>query len=126
MAWQDVAIGRRIVLAVAGTVTAAALAVGIAPTVSAGPSEHRCLEQRCLDAEAPTIHQGPANVQISTSPKALPAMFPRSSNPMWRGLGYNARWPVLGHNPKWQNFGYDPKWQGFQPLWHFPRVPAPA
>jgi hypothetical protein len=124
MAWQDVAIGRRIVLAgsVAGVAAAVAatVAVGIAPIASAAPSERHCLEQHCLEAKAPTVSQGPANVQISTSPKALPAVFPHSKNPKWRGLGYNARWPTLGHNPKWQDFGYDPKWDGFQP----PR-PAP-
>jgi len=118
MAWHDVAIGRRIVLAgsVAGTVAAvaAAMAVGIAPIASAAPSEQHCLEQHCLAAEAPTIRQGPANVQIVTSPKAMPAVFPHTNNPKWRGLGYNARWPTLGHNPKWQDFGYSPRWDGFQ------------
>ena len=62
MAWHDVAIGRRIVLAgsVAGTVAAvaAAMAVGIAPIASAAPSEQRCLEQHCVEAEAPTISPG--------------------------------------------------------------------
>ncbi len=91
MAWHDVAIGRRIVLAgsVAGTVAAvaAAMAVGIAPIASAAPSEQHCLEQHCLAAEAPTIRQGPANVQIVTSPKDLPAVFPLTNNPRWRGLG---------------------------------------
>jgi hypothetical protein len=118
MAWHDVAIGRRIVLAgsVAGTVAAvaAAMAVGIAPIAAAAPSEQHCLEQHCLAAEAPTIRQGPANVQIVTSPKAMPAVFPHTNNPKWRGLGYNARWPTLGHNPKWQDFGYSPRWDGFQ------------
>jgi hypothetical protein len=118
MAWHDVAIGRRIVLAgsVAGTVAAvaAAMAVGIAPIASAAPSEQHCLAQHCLAAEAPTIRQGPANVQIVTSPKAMPAVFPHTHNPKWRGLGYNARWPTLGHNPKWQDFGYSPRWEGFQ------------
>jgi hypothetical protein len=94
MAWHDVAIGRRIVLA--GT------------------------------AAAPTICQGPANVQISTSPKAMPAVFPHSNNPKWRALGYNARWPTSGHNPKWQDFGYDPKWDGFQPPRHIAAMPAPG
>jgi hypothetical protein len=118
LAWHDVAIGRRIVLAgsVAGTVAAvaAAMAVGIAPIAAAAPSEQHCLEQHCLAAEAPTIRQGPANVQIVTSPKAMPAVFPHTNNPKWRGLGYNARWPTLGHNPKWQDFGYSPRWNGFQ------------
>jgi len=53
-------------------------------------------------------------VQIVTSPKAMPAVFPHTNNPKWRGLGYNARWPTLGHNPKWQDFGYSPRWDGFQ------------
>jgi H+/Cl- antiporter ClcA len=118
LAWHDLAIGRRIVLAgsLAGTLAAvaAAMAVGIAPIASAAPSEQHCLEQHCLAAEAPTIRQGPANVQIFTSPKAMPAVFPHTSNPKWRGLGYNARWPTLGHNPKWQDFGYSPRWDGFQ------------
>ena len=127
---HGVAIGRRIVLggSVAGTLAAvvAAMAVGIAPIVSAAPSEQHCLEQHCLEAEAPTIRQGPANVQILTSPKAMPAVFPHSNNPKWRGLGYNARWPTLGHNPRWQDFGYDPKWDGFQPSRHIAAMPAPA
>ena len=124
------AIGRQIVLAgsVAGTVAtvAAAMAVGIAPIASAAPSEQHCLEQHCLEAEAPTICQGPANVQILTSPKAMPAVFPHTNNPKWRGLGYNARWPTVGHNPKWQDFGYDPKWDGFQPSRHIAAMPAPG
>jgi hypothetical protein len=94
---------------------AAAIAIAAAPIASAAPSEQHCLEQHCLEADAPTIRQGPANVQIFTSPKAMPAVFPHSNNPKWRGLGYNARWPTLGHNPRWQDFGYDPKWDGFQP-----------
>ena len=53
-------------------------------------------------------------MQIVTSPKAMPAVFPHTNNPKWRGLGYNARWPTLGHNPKWQDFGYSPRWEGFQ------------
>jgi hypothetical protein len=95
-----------------------AIAIAAAPIASAAPSE-----QKCLEADAPTIRQGPANVQIVTSPKALPALFPHTNNPKWRGLGYNARWPTLGHNPKWlQNFGYDPKWDGFQTA----LLPAPG
>src|SRR6476619_1730946 len=51
MAWHDVAIGRRSVLAgsVAGTVAAvaAAMAVGIAPIASAAPSEQHCLARHC-------------------------------------------------------------------------------
>lgn len=127
MAWHDVATGRRSGLAgsVAGTVAAlaAVMAVGIAPIASAAPSEQHCLEQHCLEAEAPTICQGPANVQIFTSPNALPAVFPHTNNPKWRGLGYNARWPTMGHNPKWQDFGYDPKWDGFQPSRHIAPMP---
>jgi hypothetical protein len=53
-------------------------------------------------------------VQIFTSPKAMPAVFPHTDNPRWRRLGYDARWPALGHNPKWVNFGYSPRWNGFQ------------
>ncbi len=113
------AIGRRIVVAA----VAAAMAVRIAPIASAAPSEPHCLEQHCLAAEAPTIRQGPASVEIVTSPKDLPAVFPRSNNPKWRGLGYDARWPTLGHNPKWQDFGYSPKWDGFQPPRHIAPIP---
>jgi hypothetical protein len=50
-------------------------------------------------------------------------VFPRSNNPKWRGLGYDARWPTLGHNPKWQDFGYSPKWDGFQPPRHIAPIP---
>ena|ERR1700736_1771352 len=102
--------------AVTGALMAGAVAIAIAaaPIASAAPSEQRCLEQHCLEADAPSIHQGPANVQISTSPNDMPAVFPHSNNPKWRGLRYNARWPGLGHNPKWRDFGYDPKWDGFQ------------
>lgn len=129
MARHDLAIGRQIVLAgsVAATVAAiiAAIAVGIAPMASAAPSEQHCLEQHCFEAAAPAIRQGPANVQIITSPETTPAVFPHTNNPKWRGLGYNARWPTLGHNPKWQDFGYDPKWDGFQPSRHIAPMPAP-
>ena len=100
---------------------AAAIAIAAAPIASAAPNEQQCLAQDCLAAEAPTISQRPGNVQIITSPKALPAL-PRTNNPQWRGLGYNARWPTLGHNPKWVNFGYDPKWVGFQTA----RLPDPG
>ena len=94
-------------------VGAAAIAIAAAPIAWAAANEQQCLAQHCLAAEAPTISQRPGNVQIITSPKALPAL-PRTHNPQWRGLGYNAKWPTLGHNPKWVNFGYDPKWDGFQ------------
>ena len=97
---------------VAGAATIASIAA--APTASAAPSEQQCLQQHCLAADAPTISQRPGNVQIVTSPKAMPAVFPYTDNPKWRGLGYNARWPTLGHNPKWQDFGYSPRWEGFQ------------
>jgi hypothetical protein len=97
---------------------AAAIAIAAAPIALAAPSEQQCLEQHCLEAGAPTISQRPGNVQIFTSPHALPADFPHSNNPKWRGLGYDARWPTLGHNPKWQDFGYSPKWDGFQPSRH--------
>ena len=84
------------------------------------------LAQHCLQAAAPTISQGEGNVQIFTSPKVMPAVFPHTNNPRWRGLGYNARWPALGHDPKWQNFGYGPKWDGFQPSRHIAPLPAYA
>ena len=128
MASHDVAIGRRSVLAgsVAATIAAVAavVAVAIAPIAAAAPSEQRCLAQHCLEAAAPTISQGPGNVQITASPEAMPAVFPHTNNPRWRGLGYNARWPALGHDPKWQNFGYSPKWDGFQPSRHIAPLPA--
>ena len=102
--------------AITAPLAAAAVATAIvaAPIASAAPSEQQCLRQHCLEAGAPIIRQGPDNVQIFTSPKAMPAVFPYTDNPKWRGLGYNARWPVLGHNPKWQDFGYSPRWEGFQ------------
>jgi hypothetical protein len=93
---------------------AAAIAIPAAPIASAAPSQQQCLEQHCLEVDAPTISQRPGNVQIVTSPKALPALFPPTNDPKWLGSGYDAKWPTLGHNPKWQNFGYDPKWDGFQ------------
>lgn len=96
-------------------VGAAAIAIAAAPIALAAPSERQCLEQHCLEAGAPTISQRPGNVQIFISPKDMPAVFPHSNNPKWRGLRYDARWPALGHNPKWQDFGYSPKWDGFQP-----------
>jgi hypothetical protein len=85
----------------------AAVAIATAPSAAAAPSE-----QPCFVPES-TCH-APGNVQIFSSPHSLPAVFPHSNNPKWRGLGYNPRWPALGHNPKWQDFGYDPKWNGFQ------------
>ena len=93
---------------------AAAMAIAAAPIASAAPSEQRCLKQHCFEVEAPTISQEPGNVQISASPKALPAVFPHSHDPKWSGVGYDGRWPTLGHNPKWQDFGYSPRWDGFQ------------
>jgi hypothetical protein len=98
-------------LLVAGAV---AIAIAAAPIASAAPSEQHCLGQHCLEADAPTISQRPGNVQIFTSPKALPAVFPHSHDPKWSGVGYDGRWPTLGHNPKWQDFGYSPRWDGFQ------------
>jgi hypothetical protein len=89
---------------------AAAIAIAAAPSASAARSE-----QPCSNAGGSTSCQRPGNAQVYTSPRALPRVFPHSSNPRWLGLGYNARWPVLGHNPKWQAFGYDPKYRGFQP-----------
>jgi hypothetical protein len=93
---------------------AAAIAIAAAPIALAAPSEHQCLEQHCLEAGAPPISQRPGNLQIFTSPKALPAVFPHSHDPKWSGVGYDGRWPTLGHNPKWQDFGYSPRWDGFQ------------
>ena len=75
-----------------------------------------------LAADAPTISQRPGNVQISASPKALPAVFPHTNDANWRGLGYDARWGSLGYDPKWRNFGYDARWNGFQTA----RLPAPG
>ena len=95
-------------------IAAAAVGIATAPNASAAPNEQRCFEQHCLEVKAPTVSQGPGNVQILTSPKVLPVFFPPTSNPKRRGLGYNARWPTSGHDPKWQDFGYDPKWDGFQ------------
>ena len=102
----------------------AAIAIAAAPIASAAPSEQQCLKQHCLEAGAPPISQRPGNVQIFTSPKAMPAVFPPTNNPKWRGLGYNARWPTLGHNPKWQDFGYSPRWEGFQPSRHIAPMPT--
>jgi hypothetical protein len=87
----------------------AAMAVATAPSASAAPGE-----QPRFDTGGSTTCHAPGNVQIFSSPPALPAIFPHSNNPKWRGLGYNPRWPALGHNPKWQDFGYDPRWNGFQ------------
>ncbi|PXX00740.1 hypothetical protein C8E89_1331 [Mycolicibacterium moriokaense] len=89
---------------------AAAIAIATAPSASAAPSQ-----QPCSGGAESTNCQRPGNVQVYTSPRALPRVFPHSGNPKWLGLGYNARWPVLGHNPRWQAFGYDPKYSGFQP-----------
>ncbi|MDT5183017.1 MAG: hypothetical protein QOI29_1175 [Mycobacterium sp.] len=89
---------------------AAAIAVATVPCASAAPSE-----QPCSDAGESTNCQRPGNVQVYTSPRALPRVLPRSNNPKWRGLRYSPKWPALGHNPKWQGFGYDPKYSGFQP-----------
>ena len=85
----------------------AAMAIATAPSAAAAPSEQPCF------VPGSTCHT-PGNVQIFSSPHALPAVFPHSKNPKWRGVGYNPKWPALGHNPKWQDFGYNPKWNGFQ------------
>jgi hypothetical protein len=85
----------------------AAMAIATAPSASAAPSEQPCFVPG-------SICHAPGNVQIFSSPPALPAVFPHSNNPKWRGLGYNPRWSALGHNPKWQDFGYNPEWNGFQ------------
>jgi hypothetical protein len=87
----------------------AAMAIATAPSASAAPSE-----QPCFDTGGSTTCQAPGNVQIFSSPHALPAVFPHSDNPKWRGLGYDPRWPALGHDPKWNGLGYDPRWDGFQ------------
>ena len=99
---------------------AAAIAIATAPSASAAPSE-----QPCSDAGESTNCQRPGNVQVYTSPRSLPRVFPHSNNPKWRGSGYNARWPTIGHNPKWQAFGYDPKYSGFQPRPSVLRAPQP-
>jgi hypothetical protein len=87
----------------------AAMAIVTAPSASAARSQ-----QPCFETGGSTTCQAPGNVQIFSSPHALPAVFPHSKNPKWRGVGYNPKWPALGHNPKWQDFGYNPKWNGFQ------------
>jgi hypothetical protein len=87
----------------------AAMAITTAPTASAAPSQ-----QPCFETGGSTTCQAPGNVQIFSSPHTLPAVFPHSKNPKWRGVGHNPKWPALGHNPKWQDFGYNPKWNGFQ------------
>jgi hypothetical protein len=89
---------------------AAAMAIATAPSGSAAPSG-----QPCSGGGESTNCQRPGNVQVYTSPRSLPRVFPHSNNPKWRGSGYNARWPTIGHNPRWQAFGYDPKYSGFQP-----------
>jgi hypothetical protein len=104
---------------------AVAIAIAATPIASAALSEQKCLEQHCLEAEAPAIRQGPGNAQIVTSPQAMPAVFPHTNNPRWRGLGYDARWPTVGHNPRWQDFGYSPRWNGFQPSRHIVTRPVP-
>ena len=70
-------------------------AIAAAPIASAAPSEQQCLALHCLEVEAPTVSQGRGNVQIFTSAKAMPAMFPHSHNPEWSGLGYDGRWAYL-------------------------------
>ena len=52
---------------------AAAIAVAAAPIALAAPSEQQCLALHCLAVEAPTVSPGRGNVQIFTSPKAMPA-----------------------------------------------------
>jgi hypothetical protein len=85
----------------------AAVAIATAASASAATSEQPCF------VPGSTCH-APGDVQIFSSPPALPAVFPHSNNPKWRGLGYDPRWPALGHNPRWNGFGYDPRWNGFQ------------
>jgi hypothetical protein len=62
-------------------VGAAAIAIAAAPIVSAAPSQQQCLEQHCLEVDAPTISQRPGHVQIVTSPNDLPALFPPPTIP---------------------------------------------
>jgi hypothetical protein len=71
---------------------AAAMAIATAPSALAAPSE-----QPCSDAGESTNCQRLGNVQVYTSPRALPRVLPHSNN------------------PKWQAFGYNPKYSGFQP-----------
>jgi hypothetical protein len=85
------------------------MAVALAPIASAAPTG----QPRPTGAASATV-LAPGDVQIVTSPHSLPALFPRSHNPKWSGVGYNPRWPSLGHNPKWANLGYNPRWNGFQ------------
>ena len=85
----------------------AATAIATAPSASAAPREQPGF------VPGSTCH-APGNVQTFSSPPALPAVFPHSNNPKWRGLGYDPRWPALGHNPKWNGLRYDPRWNGFQ------------
>jgi hypothetical protein len=85
----------------------AAVAIATAASASAATSEQPC------SVPGSTCH-ALGDVQIFSSPPALPAVFPRSNNPKWRGLGYDPRWPALGHNPRWNGLGYDPRWNGFQ------------
>jgi hypothetical protein len=89
---------------------AAAIAIATAPSASAAPSE-----QHCSDAGGSTNCQRPGNVQVHTSPRALPRVFPPTINPRWRDSGYSARFPEYGFDPKWQAFGYNPLYSGFQP-----------
>ena len=70
---------------------AAAMAIATAPSASAAPSG-----QPCSGGGESTNCQRPGNVQVYTSPRSLPRVFPHSDNPKWRGLGYNARWPMIG------------------------------
>ncbi|MCW2688451.1 MAG: hypothetical protein JWR37_3341 [Mycobacterium sp.] len=77
----------------------AAMAIATAPSASAAPSQ-----QPRFDTGGSTTCQAPGNVQIFSSPHALPAVFPHSKNPKWRGVGYNPKWPALGHNPEVAGF----------------------
>jgi hypothetical protein len=53
---------------------AAAISIATAPSASAAPSE-----QHCSDAGGSTNCQRPGNVQVHTSPRALPRVFPPPS-----------------------------------------------
>src|ERR1700752_717194 len=92
------------------TGAAAAIAIATAPGASATPTE-----QPCSDAGEATTCQRSGTVQVYTSPRALPRVFPPSINPRWRDLGYSARFPEYGFDPKYQAFGYNPLYSGFQP-----------
>lgn len=89
---------------------AAAMAIAGTPAASAAPGE-----PVCSDAGRMTDCVSQASEQAYASPMPLPRVFPSSTNPRWRDIGYSARFPKYGFDPKWQAFGYDPRYSGFQP-----------